>query len=75
MNQANKVDQNKNILKGGTMKTKSFSKKLMLNKKTIVNLENGEMNDVQGGVPESTTAVSIVTNCCFCNFSRPDMPC
>jgi len=57
------------------MKPKNFSKKLTLNKKTIVNLKNGEMNAVQGGVPVSTTKVSIVTNCCLCNFSRPDEPC
>jgi hypothetical protein len=31
------------------MKTKKFSKKLVLNKKTVANLENGEMKKVQGG--------------------------
>ena len=31
------------------MKTKKFNKKLVLNKKTIVNLKNGQMKKVQGG--------------------------
>jgi natural product precursor len=31
------------------MKTTKFSKKLVLNKKTVANLENGEMKKVQGG--------------------------
>jgi hypothetical protein len=56
------------------MKSKNFSKKLNLNKNTIVNLKNGEMNAVQGGLPQSTTAVSF-TNCCLCNFSSPTKPC
>ena len=57
------------------MKSRSFSKKLTLNKKTIVNLNNGEMTAVQGGLPQSTTAVS-VTNCCLCNYcTRSDAKC
>lgn len=35
------------------MKTKKFRGKLSLNKKTVVNLNNGEMNDVHGGGPLS----------------------
>jgi natural product precursor len=31
------------------MKTKNFSKKLVLKKKTVANLNTGEMNDVKGG--------------------------
>jgi hypothetical protein len=31
------------------MKTKTFVKKLILNKKTVTNLDNLAMNDVQGG--------------------------
>jgi hypothetical protein len=31
------------------MKTKKFSNKLVLNKKTVANLKNGEMKEVQGG--------------------------
>jgi hypothetical protein len=31
------------------MKTKSFGKKLTLNKKTIVHLNNGEKADIHGG--------------------------
>jgi hypothetical protein len=56
------------------MKPKNFRKKLNLNKKTIVNLKNGEMNAVQGGIPQSTTAVSI-TNCCLCNGSKTPFTC
>jgi len=48
------------------MKPKSLVKKLTLHKKTIANLKNGEMKAVNGGLPESTTAVSLVTNCCLC---------
>jgi hypothetical protein len=33
------------------MKTKKFNKKLTLNKKTISNLENGQMKDAYGGAP------------------------
>ena len=36
------------------MKTKSFSKKLTLNKKTIANLRNDEMNGVHGGLRPCT---------------------
>lgn len=32
------------------MKTKHFSKKLVLNKKTVINLNNREMDDVNGGI-------------------------
>ncbi len=32
------------------MKTKQFDKKLVLNKKTVAHLNNGEMNGVQGGI-------------------------
>lgn len=31
------------------MKTKKFGKKLVLSKQTIVNLGNGEMNELKGG--------------------------
>ena len=34
------------------MKTKKFQKKLTLNKKTIVDLNNGEMKGAQGGADE-----------------------
>lgn len=33
------------------MKTKKFEKKLLLNKKTISNLSNGQLSDVKGGRP------------------------
>jgi hypothetical protein len=31
------------------MKSKTFQKKLVLNKKTVTNLNNGEMGDAKGG--------------------------
>ncbi len=36
------------------MKTKKFSKKLTLNKKTIANLENKKMNAIRGGAIPKT---------------------
>jgi hypothetical protein len=51
------------------MKSKNFSKKLTLNKTTIADLKNDELKVVQGGVPLSTTAVSVATNCCHCHFT------
>jgi natural product precursor len=44
------------------MKTKSFEKKLTLNKKTIADLSNGEMKDVYGGIPKPFTLT-----CSSCN--------
>jgi hypothetical protein len=35
------------------MKTKKFDKKLLLNKKTIAHLDNGEMLDLRGGISGS----------------------
>lgn len=32
------------------MKTKNFNKKLVFNKKTIVNLNNAEVNGIKGGI-------------------------
>lgn len=45
---------------------KSFEKKLVLNKKTITNLEQKEMNDVRGGswVYVCTESCSYVYICC-----------
>jgi len=37
------------------MKTKKVGKKLILNKKTISNLESKQMNDVLGGAPSLDT--------------------
>lgn len=54
------------------MKTKKFNKKLSLNKKTIANLVNKELNDVRGGISEGT-------DCGFCNTEgiacRPTTQC
>lgn len=45
---------------------KSFEKKLVLNKKTITNLEQKEMNDVRGGsiIDVCTNSCSIIIICC-----------
>lgn len=43
------------------MKTKQFNKRLSLNKKTVVNLSNNELNNVQGGV------FTLETVCRACN--------
>ncbi len=48
------------------MKAKKFNKKLSLNKKTVANLNNGQMNDVLGGVHKTTTTAP------FCQFSCVD---
>lgn len=42
------------------MKLKRFEKKLVLNKKTVVNLVTGELNKVKGGKPESV----VWSHCC-----------
>lgn len=43
------------------MKTKSFRKKLNLNKKTIANLDTKKMNNALGGKPEPDTEEICVT--------------
>lgn len=48
------------------MKKKSFNKKLTLNKKTIVDLENTEMGDAKGGVNSMDTYCE--TRCPTCPF-------
>ena len=45
------------------MKSKKFEKKLVLNKKTIVNLGNNELGNVKGGDQGS----AIWSNCCQFN--------
>lgn len=55
------------------MKTKNFSKRLVLNKKTVANLNNHDMKNIYGG--RETGATECVTNCqtnCFrCNTKFP----
>lgn len=46
------------------MKPKLFHTKLVLNKKTISNLDNGEMNALQGGGTRT-----------FCAYSDDDVSC
>lgn len=52
------------------MKTKKFSKKLVLNKETIANLLNTAMNHVKGGVavavPGSVIATECIQSCAAC---------
>jgi natural product precursor len=51
------------------MKNKNFNKKLVLNKKTIVDLDNTEMNNLRGGVETETPTICrtrCVSNCDTC---------
>jgi natural product precursor len=52
------------------MKAKRFLKKLTLNKKTIANLENKEMNAIRGGItgtcPETYYIFCYTTSIPFC---------
>lgn len=48
------------------MKTINFTKKLSLNKKTVVNLENDELKQVHGGIDLSVRW----TNCLECTGSQ-----
>jgi hypothetical protein len=50
--------------KGGNMKQKKFNKKLILNKKTIANLNNGEMKDVNGGKDDISNSLCITCFTC-----------
>lgn len=45
------------------MKIKNFNKRLALNKNTIVNLNNDEMNGVHGGGPLSLNPICITLSC------------
>jgi len=55
------------------MKTKKFSKKLTLNKKTIADLNNGEMKVVRGGINEPPRRVT--ETCQTCDNSIPPGTC
>ncbi|NIM16092.1 MAG: hypothetical protein GTO45_29165 [Candidatus Aminicenantes bacterium] len=60
------------------MKSKFFSKRLVLNKKTIVNLGKPEMDEVIGGTSTHCTSyVSAVVRCpyatCHCIPSEPPL--
>ena len=64
------------------MRPKRFSKKLSLNKKTVVNLNTGKMNDIRGGRPSEpgTWCVeqSIPQTVCYqntCNAASCGPPC
>jgi bacteriocin-like protein len=54
------------------MKTKTFSKKLSLNKKTVANLNDKEMQGIYGG--ETLELTVCITRCgvsdCACTFTR-----
>ncbi|MCP4148765.1 MAG: hypothetical protein GY757_13540 [bacterium] len=47
------------------MKTKSFKKKLTLNKKTIANIGNEEMSDLKGGAITVTITLLCTRNVCL----------
>lgn len=53
------------------MKTKTFSKKLTLNKKTVADLRKKEMGKVHGG-HDSSPSCPLAT---ACKCTRPGMPC
>ena len=50
------------------MKTKNFSKKLQLNKLTVSNLHNGDMNKLKAGViyPSERTCLDTCAYTCQC---------
>jgi hypothetical protein len=48
------------------MKTKNFQRKLVLNKKTVVNLNNNEMGVVYGGCDLSYLSCSTLPAKCTC---------
>jgi hypothetical protein len=62
------------------MKIKTFYKKLFLNKKTIVNLDNGEQGAVEGGkefcvTGERPTCISAFGYTCCTTLPSLDPPC
>ena len=62
------------------MKVKTFNKKLGLNKKTIVNLDNGDRRVVGGGKPECATGerptcISAFGYTCCTTLPSLDPPC
>jgi natural product precursor len=58
------------------MKTKTFSKKLSLNKKTVADLNNREMQGVHGGATEKSVCITrCVTNCDLCTMTRCSFCC
>jgi hypothetical protein len=55
------------------MKSKNFKKKLVLNKKTIADLKNGQLGLVKGGILEKT----FLTHCAqtgYCFTCGPGCP-
>jgi hypothetical protein len=62
---------------GGTMKKKKFSKKLNLNKKTVSNLVNVEMQEVYGGglTQRGTPTCQISCIATFCMCLTDEFPC
>ncbi|MCP5104684.1 MAG: hypothetical protein GY950_14970 [bacterium] len=60
------------------MKQKMFDKKLSLNKKTIANLGNGEMKEVNGGIDDTTWLISLRypnNHSCECFGTTPVVDC
>jgi natural product precursor len=57
------------------MKTKTFSPKLSLNKKTIANLNNKEMKNLIGGIPITWGPNSCFNTICYTMwYNRPCNP-
>ena len=59
------------------MKSKVFSKKLSLNKKTVANLNNKEMQDIYGGetVEPTVCKTRCITDCVACTMTRCSVCC
>ena len=59
------------------MKTKNFSKKLSLNKKTVADLNNKEMQAIHGGETVELTIcrTRCVTDCVMCTMTRCSVCC
>ncbi|NIM16489.1 MAG: hypothetical protein GTO45_31135 [Candidatus Aminicenantes bacterium] len=53
------------------MKTKTFKKKLVLNKKTIADLNNGQLGKIKGGKTGPTQLISV----CVCQVPTENQTC
>jgi bacteriocin-like protein len=58
------------------MKTKTFNKKLSLNKKTVANLNDKEMQGIYGGeTVEKTVCITRCVSDCLCTMTRCSICC
>jgi hypothetical protein len=66
---ANKHYNLKKIIGGTIMKTKDVSKKLVLTKDTICNLNQEDLNEVKGGIPTTMQSVQLSCVKTFCGLT------